>query len=49
MEGRLEREKRKEGSTSTTSWTPSTSSILFLVSSREEFYFLDTPRVIHGF
>jgi len=50
--GRLEKEKnRKEGSTSTTPWTPSKSSTLFIVSSRREVFvsWIFLPRVICGF
>ena len=41
--GREKRRGRKEGSTNTTSWTPSIFPILFLVSSIEESYFLIPP------
>jgi len=52
LEGRLEKEKkRKEGSTSTTPWIPSTSSTLFMVSSRREvsISWIFLPRVICSF
>jgi hypothetical protein len=48
----LEKEKkRKEGSISTTPWTPSTSSTLFMVSSRREAFIsrIFLRRVIRGF